>query len=281
MNRDSWPVDRRAELARREVERRATVQRVELDPHPRRDDAPGGWAVLPSWIGCDPSLSPEARVVLLVLSAHSDDRAHPFPSIARIARLVGRSERTILRLLAELEGRGLIERLHRFRNGEQVSSAYALRFDRWGRHGRQGDGVSRVSDRGDTDDAPQGDTRGAPRGDTGGVQNNTKGPPPEGQDSTPPSPPAGAGGMTAGPVEVREARGDRMRRIAREEGLRLRDARRIVEREEVLATQPPIQKSASWEEELLDGRSEEDTAALMRELAELGHAPIRARRDYP
>jgi hypothetical protein len=72
-----------------------------------------------------------------------------------------------------------------------------------------------------------------------------------------------------------------MRRIAREEGLRLRDARRIVEREEVLATQPPIQKSASWEEELLDGRSEEDTAALMRELEELGHAPIRARRDYP
>lgn len=281
MNRDSWTDDRRAELARREVERRATVQRVELDPHPRRDDAPGGWAVLPSWIGCDPSISPEARVVLLVLSAHSDDRAHPFPSIARIARLVGRSERTILRLLAELEGRGLIERLHRFRNGEQVSSAYALRFDRWGRHGRQGEGVSRVSDRGDTDDAPQGDTRGAPRGDTGGVQNNTKGPPPEGQDSTPPSPPAYAGGMTSGPVEVREARGDRMRRIAREEGLRLRDARRIVEREEVLATQPPIQKSASWEEELLDGRSEEDTAALMRELEELGHAPIRARRDYP
>jgi hypothetical protein len=72
-----------------------------------------------------------------------------------------------------------------------------------------------------------------------------------------------------------------MRRIAREEGLRLRDARRIVEREEVLATQPPIHKSASWEEDLLDGRSEEDTAALMRELEELGHAPIRARRDYP
>ena len=281
MNRDSWPVDRRAELARREVERRATVQRVELDPHPRRDDVPGGWAVLPSWIGCDPSISPEARVVLLVLSAHSDDRAHPFPSIARIARLVGRSERTILRLLAELEGRGLIERLHRFRNGEQVSSAYALRFDRWGRHGRQGDGVSRVTDRGDTDDAPQGDTRGAPRGDTGGVQTITTRPPPTEEDSTPPSPPADAGGMTSRPVEVREARGDRMRRIAREEGLRLRDARRIVEREELLATQPPIQKSASWEEELLDGRSEEDTAALMRELEELGHAPIRARRDYP
>ena len=86
-----------------------------------------------------------------------------------------------------------------------------------------------------------------------------------------------------------------MRRIAREEGLRLRDARRIVEREEILASQPSMARSAGWEEELLEGRSEEDTAALMRELAELGHSidanmreiaelghgPIRARRDYP
>jgi len=72
-----------------------------------------------------------------------------------------------------------------------------------------------------------------------------------------------------------------MRRVAREQGLRLRDARRIVEREEILATQPPMARSASWEEDLLDGRSEEDTAALMRELAELGHGPIPARRDYP
>jgi hypothetical protein len=72
-----------------------------------------------------------------------------------------------------------------------------------------------------------------------------------------------------------------MRRIAREEGLRLRDARRIVEREEILASQPATARSAGWEEELLEGRSEEDTAALMQELAELGHGPIRARRDYP
>lgn len=277
MNGHSWNDDRRAELARRELERRANVERLELDAHPRRDDAPGGWSVLPSWVACDPTLSPEARVVLLVLSAHADDRSHPFPSIARIARLVGRSERTVLRLLAELEGRGLIQRLHRFRGGEQVSSAYVLRFDRWGRHGRQGEGVSRVTDGGDTDGAPQGDTRGAPQGVTGGVQNKTTRPPPKDQDSNPPYPPADAGG----PLEAAESRGDRMRRIAREEGLRLRDARRIVEREEILATRPDEARSASWQEELLDGRSEEDTAALMRELAELGHEPIRARRDYP
>jgi hypothetical protein len=277
VNGHSWNDDRRAELARRELERRANVERLELDAHPRRDDAPGGWSVLPSWVACDPTLSPEARVVLLVLSAHADDRSHPFPSIARIARLVGRSERTVLRLLAELEGRDLIQRLHRFRGGEQVSSAYVLRFDRWGRHGRQAGGVSQVTEGGDTDGAPQGDKRVAPQGDTRVVQTNTTRPPPKDQDSNPPYPPADAGG----PLEAAESRGDRMRRIAREEGLRLRDARRIVEREEVLATQPATARSASWEEELLDGRSEEDTAALMRELEALGHAPIRARRDYP
>jgi predicted transcriptional regulator len=276
MNGHSLPDDRRAELARREVERRANVERLELDAHPRRDDAPGGWSVLPSWVACDPTLSPEARVVLLVLSAHADDRSHPFPSIARIARLVGRSERTVLRLLAELENRDLIQRLHRFRGGEQVSSAYVLRFDRWGRQGRQAGGVSQVTEGGDTDGAPQGDKRDAPQGDTRVAQNKTTRPAPY-EHSIPPYPPAVAGG----PLEAAESRGDRMRRIAREEGLRLRDARRIVEREEILATQPATARSAGWEEELLEGRSEEDTAALMRELAELGHGPIRARRDYP
>lgn len=276
MNGYSYTDDRRAELARRELERRAQVERLELDAHPRRDDAPGGWSVLPSWVACDPTLSPEARVVLLVLSAHADDRSHPFPSIARIARLVGRSERTVLRLLAELEGRGLIQRLHRFRNGEQVSSAYVLRFDRWGRHGRQGEGVSRVTEGGDTNDAPQGDNRDAPQGDTRVAQNKTKGPTPRDHEN-PPYPPADAGGQS----ERAETRGEYMRRVAREQGLRLRDARRMVEREEILATQPATAQSASWEEELLDGRSEEDTAALMRELADLGHGPIRARRDYP
>jgi hypothetical protein len=38
-----------------------------------------------------------------------------------------------------------------------------------------------------------------------------------------------------------------MRRIAREEGMRLRDARRIVEREEALAASPaPLSDPAGW-----------------------------------
>lgn len=209
----------------RELERRASIGRLDLDASPRGDDVPGGWSVLPAWIACDPTLSPEARVVLLVLSSHADDHTHPFPSIGRLARMVGRSERTILRVLSELEARGLVQRMHRFRGGEQVSSAYVLRFDRWGRGG-----VSRVTYRGDTDVAPRGDTGVAPRGDTGVVQIKTMDQDQGKRIQTPPSPPAVAGGT--------DTRGDRIRRIAREEGLRPRDARRLLEHRERLAGLP-------------------------------------------
>lgn len=224
MNDHSWPVDRRAELARREVDRRAQVERVELDARPRGDDTPGGWAVLPARIACDPSLTPEARLVLLILSAHSDDRTHPYPSVARIARMLGRSERTVLRLLAELEGRELIRRLHRYRNGEQTSSAYQLCFDRWAGTRKDAVGVSPVTGRGDTHDTPRGDTGGTPRGDTGGVQTMTRGPLPPEQVENPPSPPAHAGGDTSPAPLEGESRGDRVARLRRSQGWTLRRA---------------------------------------------------------
>jgi hypothetical protein len=63
-----------------------------------------------------------------------------------------------------------------------------------------------------------------------------------------------------------------MRRIAREEGIRLRDARRIVEREEHLRANPPSE-AASWEEEL------QDNPAIMEELAAMGWSP--PSREYP
>lgn len=208
MNDHSWPVDRRAELARREVDRRAQVERVELDARPRGDDTPGGWAVLPARIACDPSLTPEARLVLLILSAHSDDRTHPYPSVARIARMLGRSERTVLRLLSELEGRELIRRLHRYRNGEQTSSAYQLCFDRWAGTRRDAVGVTPVTG----------------RGDTGGVQTMTRGPLPPEQVENPPSPPAHAGGDTSPEPLPGESRGDRVARLRRSQGWTLRRA---------------------------------------------------------
>jgi DNA-binding transcriptional ArsR family regulator len=175
-----------------ELARRAEVARVELDATNARR-APGGWAVLPARIVCDPSLSPEARCVLLVLSAHADDHAHPFPSVATIARHLGRSERTVLRVLSELRAAELVEVRHRFRGGEQTTSEYVLRFDRWGRPT-----PSPVTDRGDTGDTPRGDKRDTPRGDTGGVQNKTTRPAPKEEDQNPPlTPPSSEGGEPA------------------------------------------------------------------------------------
>lgn len=219
--------EERARLAERERERRAAVERLELEAG-RPEDAPGGWAVLPAWIACDPTLSPEARVCLLVLSAHADDRGHPFPSVGRLARLVGRSERTILRVVAELEARGLVQRLHRFRNGEQVSSAYVLKFDRWGRGG-----MTPVSY----------------RGDTGVVQIKTMDQDQGKRNQTPHSPPEGG------------TRGDRIREVARIHGVRLRDARRIVEAEEA--------RSAFGDEEPLTLYTEEELEALRTEVESL------------
>lgn len=244
----------------RERERRSQVTRLELENVPRGDDVPGGWAVLPSWIACDPTLSPEARVVLLVLSSHADERTHPFPSIARLARLVGRSERTILRMLAELEARGLIQRLHRFRNGEQVSSAYALRFDRWGRGG-----VSRVTQRGDTDVTPQGDTGVTPQGDTGVVQTKTKDQDQGKRIQTPPSPPARGGDVTPRAEPRRLHRGERLRQIAREYGIRPRDARRILEAEERTAFGEEPSEMPYTEEELAILRADAERYLNMQE----------------
>jgi len=199
-----------------ELARRAEVARVELDATSSRR-APGGWAVLPARIVCDPSLSPEARCVLLVLSAHADDHAHPFPSVATIARHLGRSERTVLRVLSELRAAELVEVRHRFRGGEQTTSEYVLRFDRWGRPT-----PTPVTDRGDTGVSPRGDSRDTPRGDTGGVQIKTTRPAPLESENPPLTPPSQEGGEQAeAPFTLQgdplaplpgETRGERLKR---------------------------------------------------------------------
>jgi hypothetical protein len=216
-----------------ELARRAEVARVELDATSSRR-APGGWAVLPARIVCDPLLSPEARCVLLILSAHADDHAHPFPSVATIARHLGRSERTVLRVLSELRAAELVEVRHRFRGGEQTTSEYVLRFDRWGRPT-----PSPVTDRGDTGDTPRGDKRDTPRGDTGGVQTKTTRPAPREEDQNPPlTPPSSEGGeLDAMPFALQgdplaplpgETRGERVKRCRRLFGWTPREANRKV-----------------------------------------------------
>lgn len=213
--------------------RRAEMDRVQLDGRATR--SPGGWAVLPARIVCDPSLSPEARCVLLLLSAHADDNAHPFPSVATLARLLGRSERTVLRVLAELRAADLVEVVHRFRGNEQTTSAYVLRFDRWGRGG-----VTPVSGRGDTHVTPGGDTHVTPRGDTDVVQTKTTRPAPLEQNQNPPlTPPSDEGGEpNATPFALQgdpmaplpgETRGERVRRLKTLFGWTPREASRKVE----------------------------------------------------
>jgi len=218
-----------------ELARRSEVARVDLDTTSSRR-SPGGWAVLPARIVCDPSLSPEARCVLLILSAHADDHAHPFPSVATIARHLGRSERTVLRVLSELRAQELVEVRHRYRGGEQTTSEYVLRFDRWGRP----PAPSPVADRGDTGVTPRGDRRDTPRGDTGGVQTKTTRPAPREEDQNPPlTPPSSEGGEPAAtPFALQgdplaplqgETRGERVKRCRMLFGWTPREANRKVE----------------------------------------------------
>lgn len=238
----SCPEARRAA----ELARRAEVARVELDATNARR-APGGWAVLPARIVCDPSLSPEARCVLLILSAHADDHAHPFPSVATIARHLGRSERTVLRVLSELRAAELVEVRHRFRGHEQTTSEYVLRFDRWGRSPDEvyakrtpAPGVSPMTVRGDMGVTPRGDTGGTPRGDTGGVQTKTTRPTPKDEDQNPPlTPPSNEGGEPgATPFALQgdplaplhgETRGERVKRVRLLFGWTPREANRKVD----------------------------------------------------
>lgn len=240
----AWPVEgephlpscpevkRAAELARR-----AEVARVELEDAKSRR-APGGWAVLPARIVCDPSLSPEARCVLLILSAHADDHSHPFPSVATIARHLGRSERTVLRVLSELRAAELVEVRHRFRGHEQTTSEYVLRFDRWGKP------------------TPSPMTG---RGDTGGVQTSTTRPAPKDEDQNPPlTPPSGEGGeQHAVPFALQgdpmaphpgESRGERVKRLRLLFGWTPREANRKVDLWDA-ASSPEAQRQREQESE--------------------------------
>ena len=263
----SCPEARRAA----ELARRAEVARVELDAT-RSRRTPGGWAVLPARIVCDPSLSPEARCVLLILSAHADDHAHPFPSVATIARHLGRSERTVLRVLSELRAAELVEVRHRFRGGEQTTSEYVLRFDRWGRP----PSPSPVTVRGDTDDTPRGDRRDTPRGDTGGVQTKTTPPPPsEYRKENPPlTPPSEEGGEPdATPFALQgdpmaphpgETRGERVRRVRQLFGWTPREANRRVDAWDE-ASSPEAKKARERQTEA----RQEEQALRAAELLEL------------
>ena len=68
------------------------------------------WSRIPPEVAKRPDLSDRAKVIYGVLRDRSDQEGYCYPTLALIARDVGRTARTILRGLAELEGAGVLER---------------------------------------------------------------------------------------------------------------------------------------------------------------------------
>ncbi len=62
--------------------------------------------------------APSAKLVLLKLADHADDRGHSYPSVRRIADDTELDERTVRRALDHLESRGLILKTKRGRGHE-------------------------------------------------------------------------------------------------------------------------------------------------------------------
>lgn len=162
--------------------------------------------------------------MLLTISTHYNEQtASAYPSLATLAAYLGRSERTVMRAVDELVRRGLVERQYRYVHGRQTSTAYLLKFNRWG-----GEGDTRVTPGGDTGDTPGGDMDDTPGGDTGDTQTGL-----HGQDhrehKNPPTPrkrgddsDRAQGGRRTNPANVR----------ARELGIPVAQARVQLEREE-------------------------------------------------
>lgn len=79
-------------------------------------------------------LAPNLKLLLLVLSDESDDRGECGTSpVSHFARKCCMGERTVFRLLGQLEDYGLISRSKRFQDGRQVASEYRLNLDAYHR----------------------------------------------------------------------------------------------------------------------------------------------------
>lgn len=75
----------------------------------------------------DQNLPPNEKVVLLSIADYADDRGYAFPGMETIARKASMHERTVIRLVAKLEERGLLSRERRhLQNGNRTSDGYQL-----------------------------------------------------------------------------------------------------------------------------------------------------------
>lgn len=112
---------------------------VPMTPKPRRraDERWGkavierGFTVLPTmllWAQARLGLTPDEFNVVVQLAAHWwDANENPRPAKDTIAERMGKNPRTIQRYLTQLEGKGLVKRIARYRPGRgQGANSYSL-----------------------------------------------------------------------------------------------------------------------------------------------------------
>lgn len=85
------------------------------------------FGVVTSDVALDPSISPTAKAVYLVLAVFRDRETDEcYPSNRYLAAALGISERTVIRALRELSEGGVIRRVSQHREGRQVNSLTVL-----------------------------------------------------------------------------------------------------------------------------------------------------------
>lgn len=69
-----------------------------------------------------------AKLVLITLAKHADDKGQCFPSASRIAKLANTTRRTVHRKLNELKEAGLITAQNRGKEGKKTSNIYTMGY---------------------------------------------------------------------------------------------------------------------------------------------------------
>lgn len=87
------------------------------------------FAMVPEWLLFDPEVSMAAKTVYAALARHGSTEETCFPSVSRLAALLGSTTRTVRRLIDELVECGAVERHARYRaDGGTTSNGYTI----WG-----------------------------------------------------------------------------------------------------------------------------------------------------
>jgi|DEB0MinimDraft_10_1074344.scaffolds.fasta_scaffold137560_2 DNA-binding transcriptional regulator YhcF (GntR family) len=69
-----------------------------------------------------------AKYVLLAIAKHADEQGECYPSMERLARLTGLSQRTVLRKIGWLEKAGYVSIKRRTVAGKKTSNLYSVRL---------------------------------------------------------------------------------------------------------------------------------------------------------